>query len=527
MDKTININLGGSLFQIDEDAFGMLREYLQAINNRLRNARGGPETIEDIELRIAEIFQSQKGRAGVVTKENVEAMIAIIGKPEEFDQIDDEAKPAAPAAPVKKLYRNPGDSIIGGVCGGLGAYLNADPVLFRVLFILFTLFFGTGAIVYIVLWIALPAAKSTGPKSEFHRKGGGHDKESRQGTGNYSFSSPSYADSYRQTSGTGSAINEIFRAIVRGFYLIMRIALIIIGIVLVLSGFILIVSFVMIFIFKYPGIISTNEFNINLEYFPDFLNYVVNPSVVPWITGLMLAVLILPMLAIIYWGVRMIFWFRARDGKLNLIFLVLWVMSVTALVLILFREGISFAETARSASSKIITHSPGILYVKSGKRLSDLNSDKEFTLDKNGYSVFINEGDNQLYIRPLLKVKRSEDDLTNVSITRRSWGRNEIDAFRKAEGLMYNYSSAADTLFLDEYFALPSGRKWSADMIRIDLSVPAGTTLKFDRLSLALVRPPVSRSGMEEFERNETGKEWSSFIFTGEGLKHTDKSQNR
>ena len=75
MDKTININIAGTLFQIDEEAFRILRDYLQAINNRFRNVQGGNETIEDIESRIAEIFQSQKGLAGVITKENVEAMI--------------------------------------------------------------------------------------------------------------------------------------------------------------------------------------------------------------------------------------------------------------------------------------------------------------------------------------------------------------------------------------------------------------------------------------------------------------------
>ena len=71
MDKTININLGGSMFQIEEDAFRTLRDYLQAINERLRNVEGGLETIEDIESRIAEIFQSQKSMAGVLSMENV------------------------------------------------------------------------------------------------------------------------------------------------------------------------------------------------------------------------------------------------------------------------------------------------------------------------------------------------------------------------------------------------------------------------------------------------------------------------
>ena len=92
MDKTININIGGTLFQIDEDAYRILRDYLQAINNRFRNIQGGNETIEDIESRIAEIFRFAKGFGrSYYQLENVEAMISIIGKPEDFDHND--AKP--------------------------------------------------------------------------------------------------------------------------------------------------------------------------------------------------------------------------------------------------------------------------------------------------------------------------------------------------------------------------------------------------------------------------------------------------
>ncbi len=127
MDKTLNINLGGNLFQIDEDAFKILRDYLQAINNRFRNVQGGLETIEDIEIRIAEIFQSQKGLAGVITKDNVEAMISIIGKPEDFDQDDNVVEQQIYTGQKRRMYRNPDDTIISGVCGGIGAYLNVDP----------------------------------------------------------------------------------------------------------------------------------------------------------------------------------------------------------------------------------------------------------------------------------------------------------------------------------------------------------------------------------------------------------------
>ncbi len=129
----------------------------------------------------------------------------------------------------------------------------------------------------------------------------------------------------------GNAINEIFRAIGKVCYIILRIFLIIIGIVFVLTGFLSYFKF-------YYGLsvqISRGFFVLilqesNLIYFPDFLHYLVNPSTVPWILLLTSVAFILPMLALIYWGVKMIFWFRARDGVVSLVALVVWVLAIGA-----------------------------------------------------------------------------------------------------------------------------------------------------------------------------------------------------
>ncbi|MCX6254175.1 MAG: PspC domain-containing protein, partial [Bacteroidia bacterium] len=469
MDKTININLGGTLFQIDEEAFRILRDYLQAINNHFRNVPGGLETIEDIELRIAEIFQSQKGLAGVITKDNVEAMISIIGKPEDFDYNEPEAEPPVYTSQKRRMYRNPDDTIISGVCGGIGAYLNTDPVLFRILFVLFAVFFGVGFFVYIALWIALPSANTDTKKREMF--GGAYHStrsQNRPTDGTYAASSPLYNSGYNNTSGIGNAFNEVFRAIGSVCYIILRIFLIIIGVVLVLTGFLFILSFVMVFVFKYPGAFSIDTSGVNLIYFPDFLNYIVTPAAAPWIIILTSVALILPMLALIYWGVKMIFWFKAKDGVFSLVGLVLWVMIIAALAIILFNEGISFAETARTSAETVLPHSPDTLYIMTDHKVTDLKFEKQVSLPHEEYTVFINEEKKELYIRPYLSVNSSDDKVTRVEVRKRSAGRSEIDAMKKTEGLQYNYSIKGDTLLIDEYFTSPAGRKWSADNVGIN-----------------------------------------------------------
>ena len=168
MDKTIKINLGGTLFHVTEEAYKMLRGYLQEINSILGNTPGAAETVEDIEMRIAEIFQSQGVMAGIISKENVENMISIIGKPSDFITADEDKNPEeksfSPSGNSKRLYRNPDDQIISGVCGGLGSFLNMGSVWVRILFILFACFFGIGFFVYVALWIALPMAYSDAQK---------------------------------------------------------------------------------------------------------------------------------------------------------------------------------------------------------------------------------------------------------------------------------------------------------------------------------------------------------------------------
>jgi phage shock protein PspC (stress-responsive transcriptional regulator) len=474
MDKTININIAGTLFQIDDAAFRILKDYLQAINNRFRNVQGGHETIEDIESRIAEIFQSQKGLAGVVSKENVESMISIIGKPEDFDHNEPVTEQPLLSSRRKRMYRNPEDSIISGVCGGIGAYLNTDPVLFRILFVIFGLFFGSGFILYIILWVALPPANTDIQRREMYGDAYNSARsQNRQPDSGNSYAAPAYNTS----SKIGNAFNEVFRAVSRVLYLIVRIFLIIIGVFFVITGFLVILSIIMVLVFKFPGVFSHDGMNVHLTYYRDFLNYIVSPSSVPWIIALSVTAVVLPMLALIYAGVKMIFWFRAKDGMFSLAGFVLWILVVAALAMILFSEGISFAETGRSVSRNILPVAPDTLFIITGQKAADINFDKEFSLPDEDYTLLMSDSTHQLYIPARLRLNISENDIARIEIQKRSSARTRNDAVRKAESLIYNYSINNDTLYL------PSGSRWTADFLSVNLFVPENTILYFDKAS--------------------------------------------
>ncbi|MBK7711446.1 MAG: PspC domain-containing protein [Bacteroidales bacterium] len=528
MDKTININIAGILFQIEEDAYGILRDYLQAVNNRFKNVPGGVETVADIESRIAEIFESQKGTAGTISVTNVEAMISIIGKPEDFDNNDAEPEPETYTytSQKKRMYRNPDDTVISGVCGGIGAYLNSDPVLFRILFVIFTLSFGVGIFLYLALWIALPSANTDLRRREMYGKTYQSAMSQRlNADGTYSPGSPTYNKGYYNTSRIGNALNEIFRAIGRVFYIAVRVLLIIFGVAFVLIGSLLILSLVLLLVFKYPASISSSSFDMNLIYLSDFLKYVVNPALVPWIIALSLIIFIIPMIALIYWGVKMIFWFRAKDGIFSLVAFVLWIMLIAILAVILFNEGISFAETARTSTQKIFSTAPDTLYIKAGNRSSDLIFEKELNFREDGYNIMISNEKKELYIRPYLKIYNSEKENARVELRKRSSGKNEIEAMKKTEDLIYNYAINRDTIILDEYFTIPAGRKWSADNIGINLYLPEGTILKLDKPSLRLLHSYISNE-YYAFDDEEGIENCSNiWIVTSDGIEPASSSK--
>ena len=242
----------------------------------------------------------------------------------------------------------------------------------------------------------------------------------------------------------------------------------------------------MVFIFKYPGAFSTNIEGVHLSYLPDFLNYIISPAIVPWAKVLITLTITLPLLAIIYGGIKMIFWFRARDGFILLGGFVLWVLSAAALSIILFNEGISYVETARSVTRDYFKITPDTLYIVSGARLSDIKYDNEIAIPDEEYEIFISDEKKELYLRTFINIHQSEENSVSLEIYKRSAGRNRNDALQKAEELIYNYRISGDSLIIDEFSRIPPGRKWSFDEVWLSVYAPEGTVIIMDRTTESL-----------------------------------------
>jgi len=175
MKKIISINISGTSFFIDEDAYERLNEYLEKLKKRFCGKEEEQEIISDVETRIAELFAERINPAnGVITIAIIDEVIQIMGRPEDFSDDETDEKSGSStfeteftATTRKRLYRDVENQILSGVCAGIAAYFNIDSVLVRIIFaILPFVSFGIAIPVYIVLWIVVPAATTTTQKME-------------------------------------------------------------------------------------------------------------------------------------------------------------------------------------------------------------------------------------------------------------------------------------------------------------------------------------------------------------------------
>ena len=175
MKKTLSVNLGGTVFQIDEDAYILLDNYLNNLRYHFRKEEGGEEIVRDMEMRISELFaETMEGGQQVITIDNVEAVIARMGKPEEFDEDAEKEESAEEQKqtftaqetyeqPQKRLFRDPNNRILGGVLSGIAAYFGWDVVILRLIVALIAFAGSLGVpwlIIYVLAWIIIPPAKT-------------------------------------------------------------------------------------------------------------------------------------------------------------------------------------------------------------------------------------------------------------------------------------------------------------------------------------------------------------------------------
>ena len=167
MKITVSINLGGYSFNIDEDAYAELKMYLKNLELHFAREESSAEILSDIETRMAELFRIKlTNYKQVINIEDVRQAISILGTPEDIsDNNGPSARDKFSSPGYHRLYRDPDHRVIGGVCAGMAAYWDLEIWVVRLIFFVLAMM-GVGILVYLILYIVLPEAKTTAEKIE-------------------------------------------------------------------------------------------------------------------------------------------------------------------------------------------------------------------------------------------------------------------------------------------------------------------------------------------------------------------------
>jgi phage shock protein PspC (stress-responsive transcriptional regulator) len=478
MKKTIHINLSGMAFKIEEDAYEILDSYLDAIKSRLGQEESA-ETINDIESRMAELFSAVLLSSDkAITVSDVEAVIKTLGDPEDFGSDDNTEKTGKKSAQWKerRLFRDPNNRVLAGVCSGLGTYFNLDPVLFRILFILGLFTGGISILPYILLWIFVPKAQTIEQRA---RMTAGYDHStSRRRTETYKFN---------QQPETG---------IVKGLKTFLGV-LIVIGTALTMFG--------LIITFFVSNIAISSSFHAGwLRELTELL--IDSTSVVYALIGAGL-VLGIPVLLIFYLGLHLIFNFK-RGGKLiGLTGFLLWLIGIGLIVFVSLNTVTQFNERAIVTQTDLLqpVESDTIFikqtpYENYGKRESynRLNRHKfrsrnfnisihDKRIDKDNHTtVYVNK---QMTVegRPIINIVENADKLA-ITIEREGKGSNNKQAEENALNIDYFWVQKDNTSLMDRIFTLAESSPIRGQKLIIKIEIPDDYHLKIEPSIDVLVR---------------------------------------
>ncbi|MBN1820122.1 MAG: PspC domain-containing protein [Prolixibacteraceae bacterium] len=481
MKKTFTINIAGTVFYIEEDAYEKLQNYILKLKQHFGAGEEGNEIISDIEARIAELFSEKSDdKKTVVTMAWVDEVIEVMGTPEDImeAEVEDDEEPVS-AKRKRRLYRDPDHRVIGGVCGGLGAYFNMDPVILRIIFVVLFLINGIGLIAYLILWIAVPKALNTAQRLEMRGQEvtvSNIQKSIKEEVKEVKESYQKFKESDGYNKGK-QGVSQFGEFVYTFFKVILKIIVVIIGVVLILSGFLGLLGFVSSlivghsFVNNWP-LIWTPELHM-----PGFLNQFVSTGSVT--AGLITIALLvgIPLLAMLFIGTKLVFRYKSNNSVIALSMIGVWFLALIALIAISAGQVGNFkSQTSLSSSESLDCGSCQTLYldVNENDRWDEYS---KLDWDINEFKVVLIDGEERLLGDVSLDVEKSSTDNFIIVVKKHSRGKNNDDAKDNIEDIIYSYSLKDSTVFFDPYFLIDENGRWRDQSVDIVVKVPVGKSI--------------------------------------------------
>lgn len=482
MNKTVNMNLGGYFFHIDEDAYQKLNRYFDAIRRSLSD-EARDEIMSDIESRVSELFSEKlQNNKQVLSLSDVDDVIAIMGQPEDY-KIEDESNNSQSNYSYtgngrsKKLYRDKDTGIVAGVCSGLGHYFGVDPVWIRIVLVLLVFAgFGTGILAYIILWAVTPEAVTTSEKlemtgepitiSNIEKK----VKEEFEGVSD----KIKNADYGQMGSHVKSGAQRVGSSIGDILVTLMKVFAKVVGVFIVMISTVTIVS-LLISLFTLG---STSYLDVPwIDYFNTF-NYT-NTSV--WFIALAFFLAIgIPFFFLLLLGLKILVNNLKSIGNVaKYTLLAIWIVSIGTIITLFTKSASEFAfdnkVVNKSNISLMATDTLTVKFKENEYYTRNNNHGNDFRLVQDSTGIeYIYSEDVEFEVMP------TEEKVAYVQIERNSKGKSFNEAKNRAEKIKYGYKIKGNQLILDDYFLTEAKSKYRGQDVTVYLYVPKGTLLKFD-----------------------------------------------
>ena len=477
MKKTFTINISGTVFHIEDDAYEKLQNYLLKLKQHFGTGEEGSEIISDIEARISELFtEKSDGGKTVVTLPWVDEVIKIMGSPEDIMEADEEAE-AVTTKRKRRLYRDPDNRVIGGVCGGLGAYFNMDPVILRIIFVVLFLINGIGLLAYLILWIAVPKAQNTAQRLEMRGQEvtvSNIEKSLKEEVKDVKESYKKFKESDTYAKGRENA-SQFGDFMYNFFKVVLKVIVIIIGVILIISGFFGLLGFISSLVIGHSFVASwpliwTPEFHM-----PGFLNQFVSPGAVS-LGIISIGFLVgIPLLAMLFIGTKLVFRYKSNNTAIGLSMVGVWFLALIAMAVISVSQVGNFKSQTSLSSSEPVNCECQTLYLDLAEDNLDYYGREDWDIDK--FNVVVIDGKERLIGEPRLDVEKSSTNNFIVTVKKRSRGKNNSDARDNVQEVIYNYTLKDSTLFFDPYFLVSEKGKWRDQQVNIVVKVPEGKSI--------------------------------------------------
>ena len=483
MNKTVTVNIGGIIFHIDENAYDKLNRYLDSIRSYFKSSDGGEEIVHDIESRIAEMFSERiKDSKQVIVMLDVDHVMNVMGKPEEFvnegaDLTDDTS--GEKIYVKRRLFRDPDDKILGGVCSGISKYLSIDPLWLRLAFVVLTLLgAGSFVIIYIILWVIMPKATTITEKLQMRgepvnitniQKSAKEELEGiRKKFGDITDDTKEWgrnAGPYMQSGAqkVGSLLGDILKFLLKAVLKLIAVFFILIGLVVVAS--------VLIGLFAGVGALGIVAPIVLSSFFATETQQVLSYIAVILVIGI-------PFLALIYIGLKVLFNIPYKNRIFGSVALGLWLIGVIIAAILAAQISSNFSKRELVRETIVFDQiASDTLYLDVAER-NDVGKNSMSFGDENEFRF---TDDDRIYMSKVyLDIVPSQGNVIELEQTSSSRGKTAREALENARNIKYNLIQQDSMLIFDEGFLLDKDEKFRAQKVQLILKVPIGKTIYLD-----------------------------------------------